>query len=479
VNSAEMNVDGRQLYEIVRGGVSGDGPSVFRSRVALQPAGGWEQPVLRAAVYSDGARTFNGGNGPGPVISTIRKVNGSEVMEVMVALIQSVEARGHRLAEALREVLTEAGVGVPLIELYRLHPAPAEWNDLLTDSFEASHHVADAAWREALDPAPEGKEADRSEWKAFWEARGRGLDPRKPITPAALLSAYPVSLLLGYDPRAAILSAREGRASRRRRGGAVASENGAEEAQPLARHQAQPWGRVWRSEIVAEIDGLYNRTYSLVRKRPAMLDTDIYQTQDGGWTLHPEEAKQETDKKTSKNKPVLYPSSKGEPGRPSAIGLDNVTPALRSVPDVWARSVTMTSYLSLAGLRKLFFGTDDYMGSPKRVDLDADIAGRALLAVLAIAATLRSEADLRIRSDCDLVPDYDVPDHDRVTREFVGPGGQQQVVIDDDAAADALRLAVGAVHAGADGQRLWAPAHIRLVADEQYARLVEPVGEGA
>jgi hypothetical protein len=467
-----MKVDGQQLYEIIRGGVSGNGPSIFRSKVPLEPASGWEQPILRAAVYSDGAKTFSNRNDPGPVISRIRKADGREVD---VALIQSIEARGHRLAEAIREVLTEAGVGVPLIELYRLHPAPGEWGDFLTDSFEASHHVADAAWREALDPAPYGKEVDPSGWTAFWQARGRDLDPRKPINPTALLSAYPVSLLLGYDPRAAILSAREGKASRTR-AGAAANGSGDETTQPLTRHRAQPWGRVWRSEITAEIDGLYNRTRSLVRKRPAMLDTDIYQTEDGGWTLLPEEAKQEKDKKTSKNKPVLYPSSK-EPGRPSAIGLDNVTPGLRNVPDVWARSVTMTSYLSLAALHKLFFGPDDYVGSPNRAALDADIAGRTLLAMLGIAGTLRSEADLRIRSDCDLIPDHD--DDQGITRQFVGLSGKQQVVIDQDVAADAIRLAVEAVQAQGDQQRLWEPAHIRLVANQKYARLVEPMGEGS
>jgi hypothetical protein len=431
--------------------------------VALQPASGWDQPILRAAVYSDGARSFGEGKGPGPVISEIRKADGSEVK---VALIQSVEARGHRLAEALREALAEAGTGVPLIELYRLHPSPSEWEDLLTDSFEASHHVADAAWREALDPAPAGEEVGHTGWKAFWDARGQGLDPRKPLGPAALLSAYPMSLLLGYDPRAAILSAREGRASRRR-GGAAPTDGGADDTQPLARNRAQPWGRVWRSEITAEIDGLYNRTQSLIRKRPAMLDSDIYLAEDGGWTLDPAKARRQN------GEPARYPASRGEPGRPSAIGLDNVTPALRAVPDVWARSVTMTSYLSLAGLRKLFFGPGDRVGSPRRVDAEADVAGRALLAVLGIAGTLFSEADLRIRSDCDLLPDQD-----RGTiREFAGAEGSQRAVMDKSAATEAIRLAVEAAHAHQDGQRLWDPAHIRLVANDQYARLLEPAAE--
>jgi hypothetical protein len=40
-------------------GVLGKGarPSVFTSRLQLRPATGWDHPVIRAAVYSDGSKT--------------------------------------------------------------------------------------------------------------------------------------------------------------------------------------------------------------------------------------------------------------------------------------------------------------------------------------------------------------------------------------------------------------------------------------
>jgi CRISPR-associated protein Csb1 len=460
-------MDGQELYDLIRAAVSGIGPSVFRSKVALQPAGGWDLPVLRAAVYSDGATTFaDGGKGPGPVISRLCRADGSQVS---TAIIQSVEARGHRLAEAIRDVLGEADAGVPLIELYRCHPSAGSWDDLLTDSFEASHHVADAAWREALDPAPDGTEVVPDRWKPFWDARGKALDPRRPMSPAALLSHYPVSLFLGYDPRGAILSAREGKARRGRRG--IRNGNTADsaaDASPQAR-LAPSWGRVWRSEIVAEIDGLYYRTQSLLRRRPAMLDSEVYVSKDGGWTLDPVAARQNAD-----GKPELYPTSDpGKPGRPSAIGLDNVTPALRGVPDVWARSVTMTSYLSLAGLRNLFFGPSDRIGSPRpaHASRDADVAARTLIAALGVAATVWSERDLRIRSDCDLVLDRD---RGGTVQEFAGPAGTQRVVIDLQAAIAAICRAVDAAHAAPteDDRPLWQPSHMRLVARPEYAQLV-------
>lgn len=41
MNSDKTNIDGQELYEIVRRGVGADGPSIFRSKVLLQPAGGW------------------------------------------------------------------------------------------------------------------------------------------------------------------------------------------------------------------------------------------------------------------------------------------------------------------------------------------------------------------------------------------------------------------------------------------------------
>jgi hypothetical protein len=474
VNLEGTVMDGQKLYEVLRAAVSGAGPAVFRSKVALQPAGGWDLPILRAAVYSNGAATFkDGSSGPGPVISTLHRADGTQVT---TAIIQSIEARGHRLADGIRNILAETGAGVPLIELYRCHSSPDSWDDFLTDSFEASHHVADAAWREALDPAPDGTEVTRELWRPFWDGRGEVLDPRQPMSPAALLSRYPVSLLLGYDPRSAVLSAREGKASRSPRSprgtrkGNDASDSGVDASRQT--RVAPPWGRVWRSEIVAEIDGLYYRTQSLIRRRPAMLDSKIYVATDGDWTDDPTAARQ------AEEGPEPYPASSGEPGRPSAIGLDNVTPSLRPVPDVWARSVTMTSYLSLAGLRNLYFGPGDRIGLPRPAygDREADVAGRTLTAALGVAGTLWSERDLRIRSDCDLVVDRE---RGGIIQELAGPEGTQRVVIGPEAAIGAVRLAVGAAIAVAGDQPLWEPLHIKLVARPEYARLVAgPAEEG-
>lgn len=437
------------------------GPAVFSSTLRVRPAGWPEHPVLRAAVYSNGAKTWGGGDGAGPVLSTIVR----DGREIRLALVASVEARAHALTAALRQALEDAGAGVPLIELYADFDGET-FTSLITDSWEVPHRVSDPYWREALWPE---LPKSRNDWPRFFKSEtGKQLDPAKPFDTASLLRLYPTALLLGADPRAAILSAKSGQASRKGRkrkrstaGGQARSDTDenarADDAgEPTPRSSVVPLGRLCRSEIVAEIGGLYRRTQSLRRPVPAMLDATIYQTPDGGWTVSEDEALKVD------NKPVAYPGSNDSEGHPSAVGLDDLPASVRQVPDVYANTVIVSSYLSLAGIRSVRFPTLDVDGQAA----DGQAAARRLLAAMGIAAIIGAERQLRIRSGCDLVLD---DGSDAITRT-VRYAGLPSVGVEL-SYEDAVAL-LGEAAGAAKELGVWSPERIRLVAGRDLLKLI-------
>ena len=88
------------------------------------------------------------------------------------------------------------------------------------------------------------------------------------------------------------------------------------------------------------------------------------------------------------------PDKKGD-GRASAsaLGLGGIPPSLTSLAGVACERVIRSHVLSFAALRQLRFG-----GEPS-----ADVACRALLAALALDGLARSDAELSLRANCDLV----------------------------------------------------------------------------
>jgi len=447
------------------------GPAVFGSIVRLRPGTGWEHPVLRAAVYADGSKTWDPENkpAPGPVVSEIER----DGRRIRIAIVESVEARAHDLTWALRGALEESGAGVPCLELHRGFDG-RQGVDLIADSWEAPHRVADPYWREARLPDPPDKE---DQWPRFFETDlGRDLDPSKPLDPAVLLRCYPTALLFGCDPRAAILSAQSGKAARRRGGETrntegQTGENGKrdETGRPRARSSMRPFGRLCRSEIVAEIDGLYWRTQSLRRPVPAMSDATIYQTPDGDWSFSEDRAARDKN-----GKPIRYPGPQGkEAGRASSIGLDDVTPSVRPVPDIYAKSVTLSSYVSLAGIRAVRFPS---------LNEEQTKAAHMLCVAMGIAAVLGAERDLHVRSDCDLVL---ADGSDAIVRELsYSYRPSERFGAEDVGYEDACELLAEAVEAAKE-QGVWKlpdPNPVVLVATRELASLlgatVEPGGEG-
>lgn len=440
--------------DLVAAAAAAGGPSVFGSTLRLRPATGWDHPVLRAAVYSDGSRTWNPSEegSPGPVISTIAR----DGHEVKVAIVESVEARAHDLSAALRQALADAGVGVPTIELYR-HFRDREFVGLIADSWSAPHRIADPYWREALVPEPPDP-ARQHDWPRFFSSEhGRGLDPAGQIDLAKLLRVYPTSLLFGYDPRAAILSAQSKETKDQARGQRTA-ETKRETAKTPPQKSGRPRGRLCRSEIVAEVGGLYWRTQSLLRPIPTTSGQSIYLTPDGDWTTSVEHAAQET------GQPILYKgeNTKTGGGKPSNIGLGDVLPSVKGVPDILAARVTLASYVSLAGIRAIHF--------PTLSEGDQRLA-HELLAAMALAAVLGAERDLHVRSECDLVLD----DGDGAIRRELASTSRPPEPMEVTYEQICDTLARTATRARDEG--VWCPETIQLVARKDLVKLLDPAME--
>ncbi|MGH3825563.1 MAG: type I-G CRISPR-associated RAMP protein Csb1/Cas7g [Pseudonocardiaceae bacterium] len=82
-----------------------------------------------------------------------------------------------------------------------------------------------------------------------------------------------------------------------------------------------------------------------------------------------------------------------EPGSASGLGLGGVPPTLAQLAGVACERVIRSHVLSFATLRQMRFGAGP----------DGDAACRALLAALALDGLARSDAELYLRANCDLV----------------------------------------------------------------------------
>jgi CRISPR-associated protein Csb1 len=83
----------------------------------------------------------------------------------------------------------------------------------------------------------------------------------------------------------------------------------------------------------------------------------------------------------------------GEAKSASALGLGGIPPTLDQLAGVACDTIIRTHVLSFATLRQMRFGAG----------VEGDAACRALLAALALNALARSDAELVLRANCDLV----------------------------------------------------------------------------
>lgn len=440
-----------ELYGQLKEAVEGNAGAAFRSRQILTPSAGWDNPVLRAAVYSDGLD-----GKPGPIVN--------QVGDKKVVLIESYEARAHRILESIKR-LRDEGIALPVFELY-VDWEDNEPKDLIFDSFSANHHVTDACWREALEPQP-GQ--DITQFPRFLAATGKPLNPVHPLHPADVLRLYPTALLTGYDPRSMILSAQANSSNSQRasRGASQTDDNGDD----LPATAAKPWGRLVQSSLTAVIEGDFWRGSGLIRHRRANGTVYVKEGEVLEWTSSEKEAK-----KDARGEPIRWQSktkdgeTKGDPGRPSLIGLDSVTPTKRKVPDVWAKEISLTSYLSISRLKQLRF-----CDNPA-----ADSAARLLLASLGVAGIVLADDLLSPRSDCDLVraPDNESGTGKSLNRELVYQGKVESLDnLDQAVAVDLVRHAITVVEEAqrVAGITLWEPFTLKLVARKDFRGILQKV----
>lgn len=89
-----------------------------------------------------------------------------------------------------------------------------------------------------------------------------------------------------------------------------------------------------------------------------------------------------------------YKNVTGKNGKPSSLGLGGIPPALSQLGGVSCQAIIRSHVLSFAALRALRFDNQTPEG---------DVACRAVLAALALNGLARSDVELLLRANCDLV----------------------------------------------------------------------------
>ncbi len=159
----------------------------------------------------------------------------------------------------------------------------------------------------------------------------------------------------------------------------------------------------WRSALVGEItgflagDGMTDQRPEAALRGGARVDPVGMQIQVDGPTLRSltEDQRAEMSPKTVEG--LLKEAGKlQKPGQvvsASALGLGGIPPTLESLAGVACDQIIRSHVLSFATLRQMRFGAGP----------EGDAACRALLAALALTGLARSDAELYLRANCDLV----------------------------------------------------------------------------
>lgn len=150
----------------------------------------------------------------------------------------------------------------------------------------------------------------------------------------------------------------------------------------------------YRSLLVGEIIGILSDQGR---------DPEVNQSKRGGARIDPlgariqlDQAEREAiaDVQKSELSDKAYTNSYGKGGKSSSLGLGGIPPSLEQLGGVTCRAIIRSHVLSFAALRALRFGSPTPEG---------DVACRALLAALALNGLARSDAELLLRANCDLV----------------------------------------------------------------------------
>lgn len=380
------------------------GPSCLTSTTNLRPAAGSHASIAPAKFA---ARNVDQG-----VFAYERRYLEGEAQDAVI--VDSKQSQLNRCEQALRHAIDD---GHPtLSRLPRLvvsyeHPdGVREYTDL-----DLPHRAFDGHIRAgSVDGTP-----------VTQLAQYRAIRDAQPGNARALLDASPASLVFGsWDSSRA---ARQGR---------------------------------WRSLLVGEIVGFCLRPDDrnpVALKGGARIDPLGQRIELTGEALKQLAEAQRGELSRDTYEKVTKEATKAKTGarvKASAVGLGGIPPTLEALAGVACHTIVRSHVLSFAALRQLRFGAGP----------EGDTACRALLAALALNGLARSNEELVLRANCDLVED--TPS----TVTLDQRGGEPAVLAPlSTTAADAL-LADALDHAGQAAGVLWDGPVLRIVGNPEIAK---------
>ncbi len=415
-------LDLTKLQDLVRNGAAA------RSRVTLQPAGGEGTkvfpPTYAGAVYATEKRRLPGYPEP-----------------VDCVLLDSVQSQANRLEEALQQAIDEGKIQIPVVEVdFTFFYPGADKDEALrllepigkVTSLQAPHRIVDAILRDSI--VAEDNKPFRARNERDESSYGQWLRRVSAQNATALFELCPTALLLGmWD--------------------STGPKRGL--------------GAKFERAMVSEIVGInaVRGCKTSSRIDPLAIQKDagpIYQTEDGGWTLDPEQARKE------KGQPV----KQGKDGKPSEANHGNVTPSISERDrdgEFLAGGVTIdhaeqTIVLSFPALRRLKFPIDTIPEGKTQEDIN--VAARTVLAALGLcSAALAAEAGLDLRSRCLLWPT------ETLQWELLGKPGKKEEGITLEA-DQAIKLLKDAIEAAKKIGLPWREQPLHLVPSDDLVKLV-------
>lgn len=323
--------------------VSAGGPSCLTSRTELAPAAGPQASIAPAKFALRGSDQ-------GTYAYERRYLDG---LAQDVVLVDSKQSQLNRIEQALRLAIDDGHE--PLARLPRLVVSyehvdgQVEYTDL-----DLPHRAFDGHIRAgSVDGTPV------TQLDAY-----RAIRNAQPGNARAVLDASPASLVFGsWDSSR---SARQGR---------------------------------WRSVLTGEIVGFCaapDRDHPPAMKGGARIDPLGMRIELTGPALKELAEKQKAELSKPTFDKVISEAGKAKAGarvKSSAVGLGGIPPSLETLAGVACHTIVRSHVLSLAALRQLRFGASG----------GGDAACRALLAALALNGLARSDAELVLRANCDLV----------------------------------------------------------------------------
>lgn len=227
----------------------------------------------------------------------------------------------------------------------------------------------------------------------------------------------------------------------------------------------------WRSALVGEVIGFvatavdrYGHDDGAVeagRRGGARIDPVGMRIQVPGSTLQALATDQRAELSTKNYETVTKAAAAAKKDRVGAaeLGFGGIPPLLEQLGGVACHPVLRTHVLSFATLRQMRFGPDR--------DAQANEACRALLAALVLAGLARSDGELHLRANCDLVESAPT----RVTLDQRG-GNELELEALDVAGADGL-LAAALQHAERVAGVQWSGVTLQVTGNPEVQRGAE------